>query len=121
MGFYYDRGAMMEATLDAIGDFKRRQIHGIRRFGTAALDLVMIGTGLLGAYFEYTLSPWDFAGRSPLRGGEAGAGGRSLPGSGAAPCGWQSRASLATNGTLHGKALEIVRRHHPEGLPGASG
>ena len=52
---------MMEATLEAIGDLKRRQIHGIRRFGTASLDLCMVGLGMFGAYFEYELSPWDFA------------------------------------------------------------
>ena len=57
VGFYYDRGEMMRRTLDAICDLKRLQTHGIRRFGTAALDLAMVGTGLLGAYFEYTLSP----------------------------------------------------------------
>src|SRR5262249_2850138 len=61
VGFYYDRGAMMEATLAAIGDLKRRQVHGTRRFGTASLDLCMVGLGQFGAYFEYELSPWDFA------------------------------------------------------------
>ena len=61
VGFYYDRGAMMEATLAAIGDLKRREIHGIRRFGTASLDLCAVALGQYGAYFEYTLSPWDFA------------------------------------------------------------
>ncbi len=61
VGFYYDRGAMMEATLAAIGDLFRQNIHGIRRFGTASLDLCMVGVGAFGAFFEYELSPWDFA------------------------------------------------------------
>src|SRR5262249_46017698 len=61
VGFYYERGAVMEATLDAVRDLKHRHIHGIRRFGAASLDLCMVGLGMLGAYFEYTLSPWDFA------------------------------------------------------------
>ena len=38
VGFDYNRGALMEATLEAIGDLKRSAIHGIRRFGTASLD-----------------------------------------------------------------------------------
>jgi myo-inositol-1(or 4)-monophosphatase len=46
VGFYYDRGAMMEATLAAIADLFRQQIHGIRRFGTAALDLCPVGSCL---------------------------------------------------------------------------
>ncbi|MCP4510164.1 MAG: inositol monophosphatase, partial [Fuerstiella sp.] len=37
-GFYYDRGAMMEATLAAIDRLFKQQIRGIRRFGTASLD-----------------------------------------------------------------------------------
>ena len=44
-----------------VRDLFRAQIHGIRRFGTAALDLAQVGCGLFGAYFEYQLSPWDFA------------------------------------------------------------
>ncbi|MCA9065147.1 MAG: inositol monophosphatase, partial [Planctomycetaceae bacterium] len=61
IGFYYDRGAMMEATLAAVADLFRQQIHGVRRFGTASLDLAHVASGLYGAYFEYQLSPWDFA------------------------------------------------------------
>jgi myo-inositol-1(or 4)-monophosphatase len=109
VGFYYDRGAMMEATLDAIGELKRRQIHGIRRFGTASLDLCMVGLGRYGAYFEYQLSPWDFAaGRlfveeaggkvTDARGGELPIGKSSI---------------LATNGPLHEPMLEVVRPRHP--------
>lgn len=61
VGFPYDRGALMEATLGATGDLIRAGVHGIRRFGTASLDLCMVGMGHFGAYFEYRLSPWDFA------------------------------------------------------------
>lgn len=61
VGFYYDRGAMMEATLLAIRDLFRAQIRGIRRFGTASLDLAQVASGSYGAYFEFELAPWDFA------------------------------------------------------------
>ena len=111
VGFYYDRGAMMEATLDAIGDLKRRQIHGMRRFGTASLDLCNVGLGRYGAYFEYELSPWDFAaGRLFVE--EAGgkvttARGEPLP---------LARTSvLASNGKLHEAMLEVIRPRHPGG------
>lgn len=57
IGFYYDRGIMMEATLTAIRDFFRQNIHGVRRFGTASLDLCQVGLGRYGAYFEYQLHP----------------------------------------------------------------
>ena len=59
---------MMEAmsTLLAIRDLFRQQIHGIRRFGAATLDLCFVGQGSFGAFFEYELSPWDFCRREPL-------------------------------------------------------
>jgi myo-inositol-1(or 4)-monophosphatase len=106
-GFYYDRGAMMEATLAAIGDVFRQNIHGIRRFGTASLDLAQVAGGQFGGFFEYMLSPWDYAAGGLL---VEEAGGRistcqgsSLP---------LSKSSLlATNGLLHDELLAIVRRH----------
>ncbi|MGD9857852.1 MAG: inositol monophosphatase family protein [Planctomycetaceae bacterium] len=61
IGFYDNRDAMMEATLAAIKDVFGRQVHGIRRFGTAALDLCQVACGSFGAFFEYQLFPWDFA------------------------------------------------------------
>src|SRR5512135_1011986 len=100
---------MMEATLAAIGAFKRRQIHGIRRLGTASLDLAMVGMGLFGAYFEYALSPWDFAAGCLF---VEEAGGRVTTGRGE-PLPMASTSILATNGPLHEAALEIVRAHHP--------
>lgn len=60
-GFYYDRGEMMRRTLSAIEEFFGQKIHGIRRFGTASLDLCMVASGQLDGFFEYKLAPWDFA------------------------------------------------------------
>ena len=111
VGFYYDRGAMMEATLAAMADLKRRRIHGIRRFGTASLDLCMVGLGQYGAYYEYTLSPWDFAaGRLFVE----EAGGRVTTARGG-PLPLGRTSILATNGRLHEAVLEVVRAHHPDG------
>lgn len=60
-GFYYDRAEAMKATLDGIERLFKQQIHGIRRFGTASLDLAMVASGRFAGYFEYKLFPWDFA------------------------------------------------------------
>ena len=109
VGFYYDRGAMMEATLRAVEGLFRAKIHGIRRFGTAALDLCMVGAGQFGAFFEYQLSPWDYA-AARLFVEEAG--GRITDGLGR-PLPLAVTSVLASNGTLHDATLEIVRRHHP--------
>ena len=108
-GFYYDRGDMMRSTLATIEDFFVREVHGIRRFGTAALDLCQVGCGQFGGYFEYQLSPWDFAaGRLFVE--EAGgkvtdARGQPLP--------IASSSILASNGKLHDAMLEVIARHHP--------
>jgi myo-inositol-1(or 4)-monophosphatase len=109
VGFYYDRGAMMERTLEAIRELFGRQIHGIRRFGTASLDLAHVGIGCYGAYFEYQLSPWDFA-AGKLFVEEAGgnvttARGEELP--------LAKTSLLASNGPLHEAVREIVARRHP--------
>jgi myo-inositol-1(or 4)-monophosphatase len=106
-GFYYDRGAMMEATLAAIGDCFRRQIHGVRRFGTASLDLAAVASGQFGAYFEYQLSPWDFAAGGLL---VEEAGGRVTTCAGTAlPL---ARTSvLASNLRLHEEVLAVVSQH----------
>lgn len=112
VGFYYDRGAMMEATLLAIRDLFRQNIHGIRRFGAAALDLCQVGGGSIGAYFEYTLSPWDFA-AGQLFVEEAGGIVTTCRGE---PPPLARTSILATNGRLHETVLKIVRSHLPEGM-----
>ena len=114
-GFYYDRGAMMESTLAAIHSFFKQQIHGIRRFGTAALDLCQVADGLYEAFFEYQLMPWDFAaGRLIVE----EAGGRVTNAWGN-PLALEKTCLLASNTRLHDHSLEIVRRHHPS-PPGGS-
>ena len=109
VGFYYDRGKIMEATLAAIGELFGCNIHGIRRMGTASLDLCQVGMGMYGLFFEYQLQPWDFgAGRLFVE----EAGGRVTTCSdGNLPL--RKTSLLASNGLLHDTALEIVGRHFP--------
>jgi myo-inositol-1(or 4)-monophosphatase len=116
VGFYYNRGALMEATLDAIGDLKRRGIHGIRRFGTASLDLCMVGLGMFDAYFEGELSPWDFAaGRLFVE----EAGGRVTT-CRDEPLPLGNSSILASNGRLHDEVLRVVQSRLASGLSGES-
>ena len=104
MGFYYDRGAMMRRSLDTIGTIMERNVRGVRRFGSAALDLCMVAQGSFGAYFEYAVEPWDVA-AGALIVQEAGGkvtdcNGVSLP---------IARSSiLASNGAVHQQLLELV-------------
>lgn len=61
VGFYYDRGAMIRRTLDSIEKLFDAGIHGIRRMGSAAIDLCWVAAGRCEAYFEEKLSIWDYA------------------------------------------------------------
>jgi myo-inositol-1(or 4)-monophosphatase len=106
-GFHYDRGEKMEATLAAMGRLLRLQIHGIRRFGTASLDLAMVATGQLGVYFEYQLSSWDFAAGVLL---VEEAGGRVSTSEGE-PLKLATTSILAANPGLYEIALPLVNRN----------
>ena len=97
----------MEATLAAVGDCFRQQIHGVRRFGTASLDLAHVACGLYGAFFEYQLSPWDFAAGQLL---VEEAGGIVTTCDGQAPP-IKKTTLLASNGLLHDQLLPIVKKH----------
>ncbi|HEV7283110.1 MAG TPA: inositol monophosphatase family protein [Pirellulaceae bacterium] len=110
VGFYYDRGAMMEATLAAVADFFRQQVHGVRRFGAAALDLCYVASGRYGLFFEYRLSPWDFAAGQLI---VTEAGGRVTTATGE-PLPLTRSTILASNGLLHDAALEITALHQPD-------
>ena len=37
------------------------ETHGLRRFGSAAVDLAWVACGRGEAFYEYGLSPWDVA------------------------------------------------------------
>ncbi len=60
-GFYYDRGVIMERTLQAIQTLFHHNIRGLRRMGAAALDMSWVACGRFGGFFEYKLAPWDYA------------------------------------------------------------
>lgn len=107
VGFYYDRGLIMEETLGAIRDLFHAQIHGIRRFGSAALDLCWVGLGSFGAFFEFELAPWDFAaGRLFVE--EAGGKVTTCHGQ---PLELGKSSILATNGCVHEQVLAKVMPH----------
>jgi myo-inositol-1(or 4)-monophosphatase len=108
-GVYYDRGQMMEKTLDCLRELYGMNIHGTRRMGAASLDLCMIGTGQFGAHFEYQLAPWDFA-AGALFLEEAGG---MISSSRGAALPFETTGVLASNGLLHQQMLDIVLRHHP--------
>lgn len=60
-GFFYERGALMERTLSTIRNLFGAGIHGVRRMGSAVIDLSWVAAGRFDAFFEYKVSAWDYA------------------------------------------------------------
>src|SRR3954464_5154541 len=91
--------------------------HGVRRAGSAALDLCYVACGRLDGFWEFNLNPWDTA-AGVLIAEEAGgqvtnfAGGKFE---------LNSRETLASNGLIHGALLhefaEIFAGRGLEPLP----
>ena len=59
-GFAYDRQQRAGEYL-AVVDAVMRRARGIRRGGSAALDLAWVACGRLDAHWEFNLAPWDVA------------------------------------------------------------
>lgn len=59
-GFPYYDYEHMEAYLNILKRLMQ-DTRGIRRFGSAALDLAYVACGRFDAYFEYSLNAWDVA------------------------------------------------------------
>ncbi len=70
-GFPYDAWSSPRNNLDHFGHFARLT-QGVRRLGSAALDLCYVAAGRFDGYWEISLKPWDMAAGS-LIAAEAGA------------------------------------------------
>lgn len=57
-GFPYDRNLHGEAYAENLGHVLTR-VQGIRRLGSAALDLAWVACGRYDGYWEFGISPWD--------------------------------------------------------------
>jgi myo-inositol-1(or 4)-monophosphatase len=76
--------------------------HGVRRAGSAALDLCSVAAGRLDGFWEFNLNPWDTA-AGVLIAEEAGARVTTFDGS---PFQIDSRETLASNGLVHDALLK---------------
>ena len=103
-GFHYDRGQHMEETLAIIRRFFLAGIIGIRRTGSAALDLAYVAAGRCDGFWEHMLQPWDVAAGMLL---VREAGGRATDRNG---LDIDPRASytVASNGLIHRHMLAVI-------------
>jgi myo-inositol-1(or 4)-monophosphatase len=84
--------------------------HGVRRAGSAALDLAYVAAGRLDGFFEIGLSPWDLA-AGVLLVREAGGRVTGWPGDREPPV--RTGRLIATNGAIHAWAEERIGRYVP--------
>jgi myo-inositol-1(or 4)-monophosphatase len=108
-GFPYDHSAHAAAYLDSVRVMLER-VNGIRRLGSAALDLAWLAAGRYDAYWEMDVAPWDMAAGAIIvteaGGTVTGVDGRPrLPASG---------PILASNGVLHEELVTLLAPHVPD-------
>ena len=83
-----------------------RGAQGIRRSGSAALDLCHVAMGVLDGFWELDLSPWDTAAGTLI---VAEAGGQVTDGTGA-PFRLDAPIVVASNGRIHGWMVRTIRQ-----------
>ncbi len=87
-----------------------RLTQGIRRFGSAALDLAYVACGRYDAFWEPYLNPWDTAAGTVL---VKEAGGKITTYTGE-PYDPFKNTVLASNGLLHDELVELLKNYHPD-------
>lgn len=104
-GFYYDRGKEMIKTLEAIKRFFLKHVLGLRRLGAAALDLCYVACGRAAGFWEFELSPWDFAAGKLLI---EEAGGKVTDNNGGKVPLAKKHFIVASNGKITRQLLEVI-------------
>jgi myo-inositol-1(or 4)-monophosphatase len=103
-GFAYDVHRSADDNLNHFARFVKT-VRGLRRDGSAALNLCYVAAGRFDGYWELKLHPWDVAAGNLI---VEEAGGRVSDFSGA-PCAGSGREIAASNGCLHDAMLRLLR------------
>jgi myo-inositol-1(or 4)-monophosphatase len=102
-GFPYDIRESQETNIDHFASFALAS-QGVRRGGSAALDLCYVAVGRLDGFWELKLSPWDLAAGIVM---VREAGGR-VSDFGEGPFRIDSGEVLATNGLIHRQMASVL-------------
>jgi len=108
-GFAYDRRERRRFYLCFWEEMMTR-VEGIRRAGSAALDLASVASGRIDGFWEFGLKPWDVAAGALLV-EEAGGKVTNMDGSRLDIAGAQI---LATNKGIHQEMARVLREIRPE-------
>ncbi|MCL5880153.1 MAG: inositol monophosphatase [Deltaproteobacteria bacterium] len=102
-GFPYDKKTNPDNNFDHFRDISI-SVRGIRRLGSAVLDLCYTAAGFLDGYWELNLNPWDMASGS-LMVKEAGG---AVSDFCKKPLNIYNRRILASNGLIHDELSKIL-------------
>lgn len=103
-GFPYNIAENPEAAVERFVAFLMAA-QGVRRLGSAALDLSYVAAGRLDGFWEVALNPWDMA-AGALFVREAGGMTTDMHG---APLNIYQKGVVASNGFVHEAMLEVLR------------
>ena len=103
-GFPYDVRERLDEYLPTWGEFLKHS-QGVRRLGSAALDMACVASGRLDGFWEHGLHPWDTAAGWIII-EEAGGRVTQLDGS---PFDNFTPSLLCTNGLIHDEMLSILQ------------
>jgi len=104
-GFPYKDFSKLQAYLDMLG-FLMKSTQGIRRMGSASLDLSYVACGRFDIFYEYSLKPWDVAAGTLI---VREAGGTVTDFSGRTE-NITGKEIIASNGKIHPEILEIINK-----------
>jgi len=104
-GFPYTDFSLIDPYMNSLRDFMAHT-HGVRRLGSAAIDLAYVACGRYDAFYEYHLKPWDVAAGTVIireAGGEV--------------CDFNGGQDflfgenyVATNGIIHQEFMDVIRK-----------
>jgi myo-inositol-1(or 4)-monophosphatase len=104
-GFPFYEFSKMEKYLNVLRTLMQK-CHGLRRIGSAAIDLAYVACGRFDGYFEYNLNSYDIAAGMVL---VREAGGQVFDFKGTNDC-FARREIIATNGRISSELLEVIRK-----------
>ncbi len=105
-GFPYTDFTMIEEYMASLRVMMKKT-HGVRRLGSAAIDLAYVACGRYDAFYEYHLKPWDVAAGSVL-----------IKEAGGQICDFKGENNylfgesyVGTNGIIHGEFMDVIHLH----------
>ena len=105
-GFPYTDFSLIDEYMLSLREFMTLT-HGVRRLGSAAIDLAYVACGRYDAFYEYHLKPWDVAAGTVI-----------IIEAGGAVCDFKGGDDflfgenyVATNGIIREEFMKIIKKH----------